>query len=354
MNCKLVLPALALALLAFTGCKDKKVAEGPAEPMPVIFETDLGNDVDDAMAIDLLYKYMDEGRINLLAIMLNKVEDGVADYADILRTWYGYPETPIGIIKEGADCSKDAVNYAAAVAGMTNEDGTPLFQRSAPDSVEFPLAVTLYRQILAQQADTSVTIISTGFSTNLARLLDTPADEYSDLTGAELVEKKVKILVTMAGALANQTTPEYNIIRDIPAASKVFSEWPGPVVTSPFEVGIQINYPGKSIAEDFAWAETHPMVEGYKAYLPMPYDRPTWDLTSVLYAVEGPEVNGVPYFQVQGPGTIEFTPEAYSIFTPDPDADRYYLSVDSLSAANVLGHFKEMLVKVPAVMQPEE
>ena len=36
----------------------------------IIFETDMGNDVDDALAIDMLYKYHSSGRINLMAIML--------------------------------------------------------------------------------------------------------------------------------------------------------------------------------------------------------------------------------------------------------------------------------------------
>ena len=38
------------------------------EPQAVIFETDMGNDIDDAMALDLLFKNMDQGNINLLAV----------------------------------------------------------------------------------------------------------------------------------------------------------------------------------------------------------------------------------------------------------------------------------------------
>jgi Inosine-uridine nucleoside N-ribohydrolase len=353
MKKTLFLPCLAaLAVLAF-GCREKHVEEQPLAPMSVIFETDLGNDIDDAMALDLLYKYMDEGRINLLGVMVNKVEEGAAEYVDIARAWYGYPDVPIGVIREGADCHTDAVNYAACVALMKNEDGTPVFPGTGADISQLPLAVDLYREILSQQPDTSVTVISVGFSTNLARLLDSPADQWSELDGRQLVEKKVRRLVTMAGCMSSSTIPEYNVIKDIPSAQKVAREWPTELITSPFEVGIAIEYPGKSIEEDFSWAEHHPMVEGYKAYLPMPYDRPTWDLTSVLYAVEGMESNGVPYFTVQGPGTIDYTDEAFSVFTPDPAGNRYYLSVDSVKAANVLGHFKEMLVAEPAVFATE-
>lgn len=341
---------LAVAIgIAGWGCKNKApIREEDPAPMRVIFETDLGNDVDDAMALDLLYKYMDAGKVDLLAVMINKVEDGAVELADIYRTWYGYPDVPIGGIVDGADCSKDGKNYAQAVAEMVDAEGKPLFKRSSADSADYPLAVNLYREILAAQPDTSVTIISTGFSTNLARLLESQADGFSPLDGRELVAAKVKDLVVMAGNIADPTKPEYNVMKDVPAARKVFSEWPTPLVTSPFEVGIAANYPGKSIEEDFNWAPLHPMVEAYKAYLPMPYDRPTWDLTSVLYAVEGVESLGVPYFTLQGPGEISVTDDGCTFFSPDPEANRFYLTVDSVQVANILGHFKEILTTRPA------
>ena len=105
---KRVFFALLAGMLFFYGCQDSKKADAAA-PQTVIFETDLGNDVDDAMALDLFFKYMDEGKINLAAIMLNKEGDFSAEYADILCTWYGHPEVQIGIIRDGADCATDAV-----------------------------------------------------------------------------------------------------------------------------------------------------------------------------------------------------------------------------------------------------
>lgn len=346
--------ALAVLSILSVGCS--RPSDASAEgPMSVIFETDMGNDVDDALALDMLYKYMDEGRINLLSVMINKVEFGAAEYADIARTWYGYPDIPVGIIKEGPDCSSDAVNYAEAVATLKKEDGTPAFPRTVEDCSTLPLAVDLYREILAAQPDESVTIVSTGFSTNLARLLDTPADEVSPLTGKELVAQKVKRLVIMAGVVSNAEAPEYNVAKDVPAIQKVAAEWPTELITSPFEIGVNVCYPGQSIAEDFTWADYYPMVEGYKAYLPMPYDRPTWDLTAVLYAVEGIKGdNDASYFNVVGPGKLEFTDQAFTRFTPDPENDRYYLEADSLQMANILGRFKELLVRKPAVVASQE
>lgn len=334
---------LVIILYLMAGCSSKiKKSVKEESKINVIFETDMGNDVDDALALDMLFKYMDEEKINLLGIMSNKESKYSAEFIDIMNTWYGYPEIPIGIVHNGADCENDAVNYAKQVCEMREDNGQPAFERSLSNYQQLPDAHILYRKILSEQPDNSVAIISVGFSTNLARLLETPADDISPLTGKELVSKKVKFLSTMAGCFTNNEFFEYNVVKDISAAKKVFAEWPTPLVTSPFEVGIAIEYPASSIENDFKWAPTHPMVEAYNSYLKMPYNRPTWDLTSVLYAVEGPS-----YFNVSPTGTIKVTDKGATLFTPDVEGNRYYLMVDSIQQVNIKQHFIDLITKQP-------
>ena len=122
----------------------------------------------------------------------------------------------------------------------------------------------------------------------------------------------------------------------------IFGEWPTPVVTSPFEVGIQVNYPATSIENDFGWTPAHPVVEAYKAYLPMPYDRPTWDPTAVLYAVEGGD-----WFTVSEPGRIIVTDEGSTLFEADEAGTRRYLSVTEDQAKAILDHFVEVITSEP-------
>ena len=344
---KTTFPILVILLAAITigGCASKKDAETPA-PIDLIMETDIGNDVDDALAMDLLYKYVDAGKINLKAVCINKDGSAPAEFVDILNTWYGYPDIPIGIVRNGADCETDAINYAKAVVNLNDATGAPLFVRSRNGYDDLPEATVLYRKLLAASEDNSVTIASVGFSTNLARLLETPADEYSELSGKELVAKKVRLLVTMAGNFEDENNHEYNVVKDIPAAKIVFEEWPTPIVTSPFELGIRVKYPATSIENDFGWAGPHPVVEAYKAYLEMPYDRPTWDPTAVLYAVEGES-----WFTVSEPGFISVTEEGSTLFTPDEKGTRRYLKVDDAQADAILDHFVKVISSVPAKRQ---
>ena len=78
-----------LLLLIALCCVCGAVTAQNAKPQAVIFETDMGNDIDDAMALDLLFKNMDQGNINLLGVSVHKNNPYSAEYIDIMRHWYG-------------------------------------------------------------------------------------------------------------------------------------------------------------------------------------------------------------------------------------------------------------------------
>lgn len=58
------------------------------------------------------------------------------------------------------------------------------------------------------------------------------------------------------------------------------------MVFSPFEIGIALPYPATSIERDYGYVAHHPLAEAYIRRNPPPHNRPTWDLTSVLYAIQ--------------------------------------------------------------------
>ena len=335
----LFLPLLGAAIACGPGGESMGVTE---EPVKIIFETDLGNDIDDALALDMLYKYMDTGKAELLAICLNKEGRAPAEYADIMNTWYGYPDVPIGIIHDGIDCENDAVNYAMAVAEMKDESGNLKYARSLENHDALPESHLLTREILSKQKDGSVTMVSVGFSTNLIRLLDTRPDEYSELDGEELVARKVNLLVIMAGCFNDPGIHEYNVVKDIPAAKRIMGEWPTEVVVTPFELGVRVCYPASSIEKDFGWAQDHPMVDAYESYMPMPYDRPMWDPSAVLYAVERDK-----WFNVSPAGRIEVSDAGSTTFTESSEGNRRYLYVDDVQADVMKNHFVELVSTKP-------
>lgn len=304
----------------------------------IIFETDMGNDIDDALALDMLYKYADVGKIDLMAVMLNKEGIYPPQFIDLLNTWYGYKHLPIGLSNRTVKSIVAGKNYTEHVVCLQDAKGESLYKRTVKHAERLPLASDLYRKLLSKAKDHSVTIVSVGFSTNLAQLLDTKPDKFSPLTGKELVASKVSRLVMMAGHIENPSYAEYNVVNDIPSCQRVFDEWLTPIYISPFELGQDILYPKKSIQEE--WEQHHPIVQAYYNYLPNLEDRPTWDLTAVLFAVEPKQM-----FNVSQPGNITITPQGYSHFTAAPQGKHYFLTASPKQKECILQCFLSVSIR---------
>ena len=225
-------------------------------------------------------------------------------------------------------------------------NGKLLYPRQISHEKNHPDATELLRQLLSIQKDHSVTMVQVGFSTNFARLLKSGPDKHSPLSGKELVAKKVNLLSIMAGAfhpIKGKTHLEYNIVQDIPSAQELAANWPTPIVWSGFEIGLAIRYPAKSIEEDYNYVEHHPLAEAYQLYNPTPHERPTWDLTSVLYAVF-PERN---YFDLSETGKVSVKANGETIFQPIPQGKHRYLKVNPLQIERIKEAFVQLASQPP-------
>ena len=316
------------------------VAATDGKPQAIIFETDMGNDIDDAMALDLLFKNMDAGNIRLLGVGVHKDNPHSKEYIDIMRNWYGYKKLPIGV-NSGCVKDMDCVDYCTKTCKMTDAEGAPLFARSKKENYEE--AVAMYRRLLAKEADNSVVIVTVGFSTTIAQLLESAPDRYSKLSGRELVAKKVKYFSVMAGEFVIPDFAEYNVFNDLAAARTLFETSPVPMVFTPWQLGDQVQYPGSSIEQDFAWGEPHPMVEAYKHYLQMPYNRPTWDVIAAYYACH-PDAD---CFTISEPGNIKVVGKGVTQFTPAADGKCRYLSATPAQRQAILEYFQSILTTKP-------
>ncbi len=295
-------------------------AEAP-RPVSLIFDTDMGNDIDDALALGVIHALQTRGECRLLAVTSSKDNEFSAPFIDLVNTFYGRGDVPVGAVRDG---KTPAPGKYIKPPAQARDGGALRYPHDLRSGKDAPEAVDVHRKVLAAQPDRSVVMVVVGFSTNIARLLDSPADRHSSMTGRQLVASKCRLLSIMAGTYTHQGKhKEYNVVKDLPAAQKVFADWPTPVVASGYEIGKAVLYPAVSIRRDFAYVRHHPLREAYELYLKMPYDRPTWDLTSVLYAVR-PDRG---YFGLSGTGTIRITPEGFARFSPAPDGKRRYLTV---------------------------
>lgn len=304
----------------------------PAQPVPVIFDTDMGNDTDDVLALAMLHALASRGEAEILAVTLTKDNPFVAPFIDLVNHFYGRPDIPIGTPHSGIT-PEDGPNrpdlgrrpFTRPVVERRHPGGAYVYPRRLAPGDGAP-AVEVLRRALAAVEDSSVVVIQVGFSTNLARLLDSAPDAISPLSGRDLVARKVRLVSLMAGSFTHaQLRAEYNIRRDIASARKLFAEWPTPVVASGFEVGTAIRYPAEAIERDYHYVENHPIAEAYREFQDMPYDKATYDLTSVLYAIR-PEAG---YFDLSGTGVIRVDEEGYTHFRRLPEGKHRYLRLTS-------------------------
>ena len=183
-------------------------------------------------------------------------------------------------------------------------------------------------------------MVLVGPVTNLVKVLDLPGVK-------DVISKKVRFLSLMGGAYP-RGGPEFNIKTDIAAARKLFAEWPTPIVASGQGVGEALLFPASSIENDFSWSPAHPVVDAYKAYRPMPYDAPSWDMTAVLYAVR-PEAG---YFKLSEPGTISVLNDGSTKFSASPGGKHRYLILDPSQKENIIKTYTEIVSAKPVPRQP--
>ena len=270
---KLFWISMCLLCLFWTGCKKQQ------EAVSVIFDTDMGPDYDDVGAMALLHAMADSGEVKILATVSSNMYDKSAPCIELINCYFGRPDIPVGAPRAGVNMT-DSVRFGA------NNYWPEIIPNNYPhkiqSSADAPDAVSVYRQVLSSQPDSSVRIISTGFFTNLAALLQSKPDAYSNLDGTELVKKKVSRLISMAGGFPHGW--EFNVCTDSTASVIVFTQWPTPITLSGFEIGETILTGKRIIASDIKGPVKDVFTMGLKVDV---NGRSSWDETAALVGVRG-------------------------------------------------------------------
>ncbi len=193
-----------------------------------ILDTDIGADCDDAAALLYLLGKMKAGECEIKAITLCTARKFASAAAKAFVTEFGYGEIPIGEFKGEPLSCDDCDNYAEIIAG-----GEPIKAENA---------VKIMRKTLAENNKTD--IICIGPACNIAELLESGADEYSDKRGDELVKEKVGKLYLMGGAFefsaGEKPFAEWNVEQDVESAKNVFEKFPCEIIICPSEAGARV------------------------------------------------------------------------------------------------------------------
>jgi inosine-uridine nucleoside N-ribohydrolase len=317
-------------------------------PGGIIFDCGLGNSIDEALALALLYGLDGKNEARVISLSVSKPNLKAAALCEVIARFYGGASSgafgavgrtlPVGLADEGK--SPEDTPMLTVPLSKLNDAGAPLYSHGIEKLTDTAEVRALIRNALSQQPDQSCVVVLTGPATNLARTLDLPGVK-------ELIARKARFLSVAGGAYPGGP-PQSNVKADIAAAKKLFAEWPTPIVACGDEIGAAMLYPASSIEKDFAWSPAHPVVDAYRAYRPMPYDAPTWAMAALLYAVRPQEG----YFKLSEPGTISVLDDGHTKFTPSPEGKRRYLILDPEQKERVIKTYIEIASAKPVPRQP--
>lgn len=327
-----------LLILLFFFCTQQNIAAENSLPrQKVILDADLDSDVDDVGAMAMLLNLHKAGTIELIGVVITSDDPFAPICASAINTFYGCSDIPVGFLK-GQPKLTNHSRYTKTIASEF-----PSTLKSWEDADD---AVRLYRKLLSQNPDESVTIVSIGHLSSLQGLLQSGADELSLLNGKDLVKKKVGKWICMGGQFPQGK--EANFYRPDPQSTVYcLANWEKEVVLCGWEVGNKIITGGDKLKSKVP--NNHILYRSYELYNNFA-GRQSWDQVAVLLLTDQAErffsfVNGRCIVAPDGSNTWESNPAGthqYVILNPEINTDRIAIFTDDL-----------MIGKIPSSQNPE-
>ncbi len=305
---------------------------GGKPPLGVIYNTSM-NRPDAALALAELYGFEGKREARMGSVCVVGAGLKAATFCDMVCRFY--QTGPLRNANQTLPVGLAAVNPLPADPAMVkpavdrkDEKGEPRYPHSVNKLSDTSLAEAVLRNGVIFSAE-AVVVLSAP-ATYLAKSLD--------LLGVpEIYKQRVKRLV-----IVDNGTPQ----QDAPALRRILAEWPTPVFFCGKEVGESLPFPSEAIEKEFAWAPAHPVVDAYRAYKPMPYDAPTYDMAAMHYAVH-PDSG---FFQLSEPGTVSVSDDGAMKFAPGGGKIRSILP-DNAKKAETIAAFVAMASTKPVTPQ---
>lgn len=281
-----------------------------AEPMTILFDTDMTTDCDDAGAMAVLHALADRGECEILAAVTSVPDPNALATVDAINRYRGRPDLPVGRVRDGG------VKMPSKFTGRIARE----FPHRVVSGSDFPDAVDLYREILTHQPDRSVVLVTVGYLTNVSRFLESAG-------GMELARAKVTRWVCMGGNFIGAPPQDdlslgnVNFQRDAASAHHAIHHWPGEIVFAGREVcsvpsGLAI---GSALGRTPA---DNPVRRAYELYFDgTARDRHVADLAAVLVAVRGL----TDCWDLSAPGRMDLREDMTFAWIPDPAGKHRHL-----------------------------
>ena len=296
------------------------------KPVKIIYDTDIGGDCDDAGTLAMIHRLCDNGEAELLAVTHCASSPYFAGCIDAINRFYGRS------VRVGINYEEETLERGVYAAALCEECENSYPAKNYKTSASAPDTLNVLRETLKDADDESVTLVVTGSLSSMARLVLSNPDSISELSGKELIKRKIKRTVVMGGRFfeswpmtiypdgntsGKPVAREWNI-----AASGLFNartacdEWPGELVFSSYEIGsyikTMVGYPDRADKRD-------PVALAYRIHN-NGRGRCSWDQTAMLEAVRPNK-----YWNYHAFGRITVDSELVTHWSPDPERRHTYL-----------------------------
>jgi hypothetical protein len=304
-------------------------ARGPGGPPPigVVYNTSMARP-DAALALAALHIMANRREARVGAVCVSGAGLGAAVFCDIVHRFYvpgnrsSNAMLPVGLAAV-QPLPPDPPMVRAAITRL-REDGEPAYVRSVRAISDTSLAEAVLRNGVIMTAES--TVVLSAPATWLARSLDLAG------TKAQYAQRVKRLVVVDDG------TPQ----RDPAALRKIVAEWPTPMFVCRRDIGDALAFPSAAVDSAFGWAPAHPLADAYRAFQPMPYDAPLWDLAAMYFTVHPSS----PFFRVSEPGTLAVSDAGAMSFAPGEGNVRR-VTVDPSSRDAAIAALVEILGSTP-------
>jgi pyrimidine-specific ribonucleoside hydrolase len=324
---------ILVMFLLFWSCTNQSSNKSTG-PVKIIFDTDLGPDYDDVGALAFLHAMADSGKAEILATISSNKHELVAPSIEVINTYFGRADLAIGAPKTEAVNLGSSQHWADSIVSK--------YPHKINSTDEVADAVKVYRKILNEQPDNSVTIVTVGFLTNLHNLLKSQPDNICHLDGMELVTKKIKVLVSMAGKFPSGR--EFNVYKDSTSSRYVFDNWPGDVIFTGFEIGWEIRT-GLMLIRSHV--DNSPVKDVFRISIPLSEEdkngRMSWDETAVLIGVYGTDV----FFDTVR-GKIIVNSDGSNGWEDDPEGKQIYV-IQKMPVPQISKFIEDRMMHIPVL-----
>ena len=325
--------------------------QATAEEIPppgVIFDCDLGASLDGLLALALLYGAGGEkdAKVRLASVSISRPDLKAAAFAEALGGFYSdisnreLPERfrrrrslPVGLA-EGTVPGPTPAMLTEPLA-KTNDKGEPLYPHEIFHLNDTAEVAALIRNALTAHHDSNSMVALAGPATNLARVLD--------VAGAkDWIERKTRFLSVAMGSFAGGPVDPH-VAADIPAAQRLFEEWPSPIVAAGTEVGESVRFPAPDALEaKLGWTDRHPILDAYRASGQDSCS--TWSLAAALYAARAEDG----FFKLSEPGNISIGADGRASFSPGGHGRHRYLIFDPEQQQRLEQTYLDLVAVEPA------